>query len=91
MDNSTTRSIILSTMQATSTHRSIVHDSIELAEKYSINFHDVLLGNNVTKVETTHDDVPDEVRTCLQFWNIGSQRKLFKDLMEDRVIRQNAQ
>ncbi len=90
MDNSTTKRIILSIMQSTSAHRSIVHDCVELAQKHDINFYKVLLGNNTKKVETIHDIVPEEVRTCIQFWNIGGQRKLFKDLMEDRVVRANA-
>ena len=87
MNNHTTRNIILSTLQSTSTHQSTIYDCFELAQKHQISFYDVLMNNNIVKVETTHYVVPEVIRTYLNFWNIGFQRKRFKDLMEDRVVR----
>ncbi len=90
MDNHITRNVILCTLRSTSTHQSVIHDCYNLTQKHGVNFYDVLLNNKITKVETMHNvNVPEEICTCLKFWHVGSQRKRFKDLMEDRVIRSN--
>ena len=88
MNNVTTRNVILSTLQSTSSHNSTVYNCLQLAQNYQINFIDVLLNNNFSKLTTSHsNDVPEEIRQCLEFWNIGRMRKLFTDLMEERVLR----
>ena len=88
MNNVSTRNVILSTLQSTSSHNSTVYNCLQLAQNYQINFIDVLLNNNFSKLTTSHsNDVPEEIRQCLEFWNIGRMRKLFKDLMEERVLR----
>ncbi len=69
MNNNSTRNIVLSSLQSTSPTK--------------INFYDVLLNNDIVKV----DDVQGEIWECLEFWNVGGKRKLFKDLVEDRIIR----
>ena len=89
MCNNITRDVIISTLQSTSTHQSTVHDCYTIAATKGINFYDILLNTNYTKEETVHNIAPilDEIRKCLLFWNVGGQRKQFKTIMEDRVIR----
>ena len=89
MCNNVTRDVILSTLQSTATHQSTIHDCLEIANANGIDFYEILLNVNHIKVKTTHNNVPvmEELQQCLQFWNMGEQRKHFKALMEDKVIR----
>jgi hypothetical protein len=89
MDNPITRGVILSTLTSDANHQSAVIDCHRLSQRYGVNFHDVLLSNNIPKIQTSNNAVvpPEELSICLKFWHIGSQRKRFKDIMEERVIR----
>ena len=89
MRNEITRDVILSILQSTAIHQSMIHDCLTIAHVNGIDFYEILLNINDVKVKTVHNNVPilEELQQCLQFWNIGEQRRHFKTLMEDRIIR----
>ena len=89
MRNEITRDVILSILQSTAIHQSMIHDCLTIAHVNGIDFYEILLNINDVKVKTIHNNVPilEELQQCLQFWNIGEKRRHFKTLMEDRIIR----
>ena len=71
MCNESTRGVVLSTLQSPVLYQSTVHDCCKIAHDHGLHI------------------IPEkeELQVCLRFWSVGEQRKRFKALMEDRIIR----
>ena len=92
MNNASTSNVILRTLQSTTPrYNSLVWDCYAITQKNELNFFDLLLNNKKVQVNPCYTQLSEEtassLKNCFQFWNVGKQRKVFKDLMEDRVIR----
>ena len=91
MNNTTTSSVILKTLQTNKVHESLIWDCYQLAQENSINFYDLLLNVSAKKqhVEPVFPVIPEEAINCMEmsvrFWNVGEQRKKFKNLLEENV------
>ena len=93
MCNESTRGVVLSTLQSPVLYQSTVHDCCKIAHDHGLNLYNILLNTKFTKIETTHHIIPEkeELQICLRFWSVGEQRKRFKALMEDRIIRNDTE
>ena len=92
MANEQTKGLVLSSLQATGPDSSFAKECYRLAFHHSINFLDILLNNNYHKIETVHAEVPekDRIEVCLNFWHIGEQRQVFRNILEENVVRRHA-
>ena len=90
MANEQTKGVVLSSLQATGPDSSFAKECYKLASHNGINLDDILLNNKYHKIETIHAQVPekDRIEVCLKFWHIGEQRRVFRNIFEENVIRQ---
>ncbi len=90
MNNTSTSNVILKTMQSTTArYNSLVWDCLEITRENGLNIFDLLLNVEKIEVKPIYQQIPEEANSCIQncikFWNVGEQRKTFKNLLEESV------
>ena len=87
--NKQTSQTILSILQENLKYPSYITDIYKVTAKLNIDFYDLLVNKKYPKIYSYYDEVPEEKANilieCLNFWNIGGQRKRFAEIMEERI------
>lgn len=89
--NPKTSSIIME-MSTRAKYNSFIMDIQNLANKLNLDLLSILVTRRYEKVKSLYgdieEDVVDNLKSCFENWNVPEYRKLFVDLMEERVVRQ---
>ena len=89
MNDSSSSTIVLSTINKSRMYDSLVWDCADLCRKYGLNLFHILLNVEQQVIEQEYVAIPlelqDTIEECLQFWNIAEKRKALKSIIEKHV------
>ena len=91
MRNNATMNIILSILTTNTRYESLVWDCYNLSKENKLSFIDILLDTNEQIIKPIFPPLPDDVSKCIndtiEFWNAKEQRKSFRQMMEESILR----
>ena len=94
LNNDVTRKVILKQWKSKQEY-SLTTDVMNICETNKINFYQILLQRKCPKVSITYfinnerKELVETLNECIQSWYNPTSRRLFKNIMEERVIRCN--
>jgi hypothetical protein len=92
LENECTSKVIFNALQSDPVKDSFLYNAIALCNMSNVDFMFLVVSKKFRKISNPHAEIPkvtfDILTQCLSNWNDPAQRKTFRDILEERVVRQ---